>query len=70
MRRRRNNSLAKYIAFSIAVLLLYTAISLVYAYRGIEVPDTLTVAFFGAFGGEILTCGLIKIFKLKGENEL
>lgn len=32
--------------------------------------DTLTTCFFAVFGGEVVSCALIKIFKLKGtDNE-
>lgn len=58
-------SLSKFIVFSFACLIAYTVTSQVIAFRtGIEL-DTLTTCFFGAFGGEVLMCALIKIFKLK-----
>lgn len=67
---RDKKTLDKYVIFSIAVLLIYTV-----AERAITIltgisADTLTTCFYAAFGGEILSCCLIKIFKLKeGENE-
>ena len=58
-------SLDVYVTFSILSLIVYTIISQCIAiYYGI-ILDTLTTCFFGFFGGEIVTCGLIKIFKLK-----
>ncbi len=69
-KRRRNgkketSSLTYYVVFSITVLVVFTVASLVILLKtGLEAP-TLTTCFFGVFGGEILTCGLIKIFKLK-----
>jgi len=36
---------------------------------GVTIPDVLITCFYGLFGGEIVVCGLIKIFKLKYENK-
>lgn len=62
-------SLDKYVIFSIAILIVYAIVErTISAITGIP-ADTLTACFYAAFGGEILTCGLIKIFKLKeGDN--
>lgn len=64
------NGLDKYVIFSIVVLLIFTVAEMVTSfYTGTH--DTLTTAIFATFGGEILSCALIKIFKLKddkGEN--
>lgn len=62
-------SLSKFIVFSFACLLIYTIVSQVLAVMqpGTDL-STLTTCFFGAFGGEVLMCALIKIFKLKEEN--
>ena len=57
-----------YVIFSIAMLLLYTVVSLYIAAKYNVQLDVLTGCFFGFFGGEIVTCALIKIFKLKEEN--
>lgn len=58
------HSLDVYVTFSILSLIVYTIISqYISIYYGV-VLDTLTTCFFGFFGGEIVTCGLIKIFKL------
>lgn len=35
---------------------------------GLEL-NVLTGCFFGFFGGEVVTCALIKIFKLKDEKK-
>jgi prepilin signal peptidase PulO-like enzyme (type II secretory pathway) len=61
-------SLTKYVAFSIAVLIVYTVAELVLATRSGITHDSLTTCVFACFGGEILSCALIKIFKLKEEN--
>lgn len=62
------NTLDVYVIFSIFVLLLYTIISQIVAIVYNVQLDTLTTCFFAAFGGEILSACLIKIFKLKKEE--
>lgn len=63
------HSLDVYVTFSILSLVVYTIISQIIAiYNGV-ILDTLTTCFFGFFGGEIVTCGLIKIFKLKDKEK-
>ena len=63
------NTLDIYVIFSIFVLLLYTVISQIVAIIYNVQLDTLTTCFFAAFGGEILSACLIKIFKLKKTEE-
>ena len=63
------NTLDIYVIFSIFVLLLYTVISQIVAIVYNVQLDTLTTCFFAAFGGEILSACLIKIFKLKKSEE-
>lgn len=63
------NTLDFYVIFSIFVLLLYTVISQIVAITYSVQLDTLTTCFFAAFGGEILSACLIKIFKLKKTEE-
>jgi hypothetical protein len=67
-RHKRIPSLTKYVMFSIGVLLLYSMAEFTFAITSDTAHDTLTTCFFGCFGGEILACALIKIFKLKGDN--
>ena len=61
--------LADYVVFSIKMIILYTVILLIMAICRIDIStlDTLTTCYYSVFGGEILTCGLIKIFKLHKE---
>ncbi len=67
-RHKRIPSLTKYVVFSIAILLTYTVAEFTEAsINGIS-HDTLTTCLYACFGGEILSCALIKIFKLKEEN--
>lgn len=58
--------LSTYVIFSIAVLLIYTVVSLILSVFGVQ-NDTLTTCIFGTFGGECLTCGIIKVFKIHKE---
>ena len=68
-RHKRIPSLTKYVAFSIAVVLAYVisemTVSTVY---GVSHPD-LSTLIGSTFGGEILFCALIKIFKLRGQDD-
>ena len=58
-----------YVTFSILSLVVYTIISqLLAVYYGV-ILETLTTCFFGFFGGEVVTCGLIKIFKLRDKEK-
>lgn len=65
----QNIPLADYVVFSIKMIIIYTIILLTMIICNIDVSslDTLTTCFYSVFGGEILTCGLIKIFKLHKE---
>lgn len=63
---KSNHSLTLYVAFSITVLIIYTIVEQVLSSVTGLSHDTLTTCVFAAFGGEILSCALIKIFKLKG----
>lgn len=67
-RRIKNAPLSSYVVFSIVLLLLYSIIELVTSTLTSISHDTLTTCFFGVFGGEILSCALIKIFKLREED--
>ena len=62
------HSLTKYVVFSITILLLYTIAELIISITTEQSNDTLTTCLFATFGGEILSCALSKIFKLKGEH--
>lgn len=62
-------SLTLYVVFSILVILIFTIVELIVSTISGISHDTLTTCFFGVFGGEILCCALIKIFKLKKEDE-
>lgn len=63
------SSLSIYVTFSILSLIIYTIVSQIIAVKIGVTLDTLTTCFFSFFGGEIVTCGLIKIFKLKDKSD-
>lgn len=59
------SGLDKYVIFSITILLVFTVAEFVTASITGVSHDTLITAFFACFGGEILSCALIKVFKLR-----
>lgn len=67
-RRKKLPSLSAYVIFSIIVLLAYTVAELLITSLTDLSHDTLTTCLFATFGGEILTCAIIKIYKLKGDT--
>ena len=64
--------LADYVVFSIKMIILYTLINIIMALFRYDISslDTLTTCYYSVFGGEILTCGLIKVFKLHKEYKI
>lgn len=58
-------SLTKFIVFSFAVILIYS----VAEFFAKTQHDTLTTCLYACFGGEVLACALIKVFKLKEEDK-
>lgn len=67
-KRSVTKSLTRYVVFSIAMLLIYTTVALYFLWLEKPLDSDLTTGVFGFFGGEIVMCGLIKLFKLKGET--
>lgn len=62
---KKLSTLDKYCIFSFACLLVFTvAMLIVQTVTGV-MQDTLITCFFGAFGGELLLCAMIKRLKLK-----
>ena len=62
---KKISGLGLYVSFSILVLIIYTIVSQYLAVNYQIILDTLTTCVFSFFGGEVVTCGLIKIFKLR-----
>lgn len=67
--KKKISNLDKYVIFSIVALLIYTVINQILCVKFCQTMDTLTTCFYAAFGGEILSCCLIKIFKLKDKGD-
>lgn len=68
MRKKKLTSLDKYVVFSLAILIIYSIAEFITStITGIS-HDTLTVSLYGAFGGELLLCAMIKKYKLKGDR--
>lgn len=65
---KKISALDKYVIFSISILLVFCIAEFIVSSITGQTHDTLTTCFFACFGGEILSCALIKIFKLKGED--
>lgn len=65
---KKLNDLDKYVIFSISVLLIFAITELILSTATGLTHDTLITAVYACFGGEILSCALIKIFKLQGED--
>ena len=57
--------LDKYIIFSFSVLIFYSICEFIFSTVTGYFHDTLTMALYGAFGGELLLCAMIKRLKLK-----
>lgn len=60
--------LQHYVAFSLAMVILYSIAEFIVGCFGVS-HDTLTTYFFACFGGEVLCTALIKIFKLRDKND-
>lgn len=65
---KKKSKLGKFVIFSIVMCILYTIAEFIFStITGIS-HDTLTTCFYSVFGGEMLSCALIKIFKLKSDT--
>lgn len=69
-RSKVTRSLTRYVVFSISTLVIYTIIALIFLWLEKPLDAELTTGVFGFFGGEIVVCGLIKLFKIKTEGRL
>ena len=66
--KKKPSALGKYIIFSFTILIIYSVCEFVFSTITGFSHDTLTVALYGAFGGELLLCAVIKKYKLKRGN--
>ena len=68
IKRITNETLLKLILMSFVMVIAYTVIAIIFQVLcHEELSSTLTTCFFAVFGGEVLSCALIKIFKLRRE---
>lgn len=66
--KKKSSKLKYFVIFSIGIIITFTiAMIILFALFG-TVPDTLITCFFATFGGEVLSCALIKIFKIRKEE--
>lgn len=64
-KKKRMPDLDKYIIFSFGVMLIYAIVEFIISSITGITHDTLTTCIFGAFGGELLLCAMIKRLKLR-----
>ena len=63
-------SLTLYVIFSFTVVIIYSIVELILSTKYQISHDTLTTCVYGLFGGEVVCCALIKIFKLKSTDNM
>ena len=68
-KKKKLGALDKYVIFSIAVTVIYTVVEFIISTKTMISHDTLTTCVYAFFAGEVVTAGLIKIFKIKDENK-
>ena len=61
-------SLTKFVVFSFGVVITYSIAEMIVSTITGITHDTLTTCVYACFGGEILSCALIKIFKLQNDD--
>lgn len=59
-------SLTRYVVFSITMMIIYTIVAMTFLWFEKPLDAEVSTGVYGFFGGEIVLCGLIKLFKLKG----
>lgn len=69
-KKKKLPALDRYVIFSLAALILFTLVAIVYQFiTKEELSSTLITCFFGAFGGELFLLCMIKRLKLKGGTD-
>lgn len=69
-KNKKLSALDKYVIFSFTCLIVFTVVMIFVQTITQITQDTLITCFFGAFGGELLLCAMIKRLKLKrGDDE-
>lgn len=67
-KRRKIDNLTKYVVFSISVTIIYTIMEFIFSILTGVSHDILSGCVYGFFCGELVITGILKIFKLKGDN--
>lgn len=67
--KKKLSALDKYVIFSITITVLYTVVEFIFSTSTGISHDTLTTCVYAFFAGEVVTSGLIKIFKIKELNK-
>ena len=67
-RSKVTRSLTRYVVFSITCLVIYTIVALIFLWFEKPLDAEVSTGVYDFFGGEIVMCGLIKLFKLKKEE--
>lgn len=61
--------LSAYVVFSLAMIIIFTIVMIVIFCVKDSIPDTLVTCYYSCFAGEVLCVSLIKIFKLRGNDD-
>lgn len=68
MQNKKSSKLKYFVIFSIAMVVAYTAVCTTLTALTDKDFSSLYLGFLGVFGGEVMSCSLIKIFKLKEKD--
>jgi len=60
--------LSSYVVLSLVMVVVFTITMTIIFCIYQTIPDTLVTCWYSCWAGECLLCALIKMFKLKGEN--
>ena len=67
-KRKKVDNLTKYVIFSISFAILYTVMEFIFSIITGVSHDVLSGCVYGFFCGELAITGILKITKIKGEN--
>ena len=68
--KRQLSALDKYVIFSLANIVIFTIIAIIYQWTSEdELSSTLITCFFSCFGGELFLLAMIKRLKLRRRDE-
>jgi hypothetical protein len=67
-KRKKIDNLTKYVIFSISFAILYTIMEFIFSILTGVSHDILSGCVYGFFCGELVITGILKIFKLRGED--